>query len=339
LFWAIFAGFGPAFLYLLLRFLRENGRSNRSVRDDLVLTFLYAFGTVYYFCSVQGTTWFAAHIVCCALLPLYVLWSLDARKPLLAGTALALCFMTRPTPVLAALFFAVEAINSSKRELASQTETNHGRRTGLLGFLSDVDWVRAFRRSMLFSLPILAAIAIVLWINDSRFDDPFVFGHEHLQIKWRYRIGKWSLFNYHYLSKNLAIFLAALPWLSHGAPFIKISQHGLALWFTTPHLLLTLWPKRITPTMVGLYLSTGLIALVDLCYQNSGWLQFGYRFSLDYMVFLFALLALGHRRFKMGFYSLLVFAVVVNLFGAITFDRMEQFYDNDLTQKVIFQPD
>jgi hypothetical protein len=32
-----------------------------------------------------------------------------------------------------------------------------------------------------------------------------------------------------------------------------------------------------------------------LLYQNTGWLQFGYRFSLDYVVFLVLLLAVDPR--------------------------------------------
>ena len=45
--------------------------------------------------------------------------------------------------------------------------------------------------------------------------------------------------------------------------------------------------------MVGLMIAAVAVALLDLCYQNSGWVQFGYRFSLDYMIFLVLLLALG----------------------------------------------
>ena len=48
LFWAVLAGLGPALLYVLLRHLRESGRSQRSVREDLVLTTLFAFGSPFY---------------------------------------------------------------------------------------------------------------------------------------------------------------------------------------------------------------------------------------------------------------------------------------------------
>jgi hypothetical protein len=120
---------------------------------------------------------------------------------------------------------------------------------------------------------------------------------------------------------------------------VKVSLHGLALWVTTPNLLWVLWPKRVDTRMVGFIAASALICLLNLSYQNSGWIQFGYRFALDYMPFLFVLLALGGRRFGVGFFACLVLAFVVNTFGAITFDRSWQFYDNDRTQNRLFQPD
>lgn len=91
--------------------------------------------------------------------------------------------------------------------------------------------------------------------------------------------------------------------------------------------------------MRGLYFAAAAVALFDLCYQNTGWVQFGYRFALDYMVVLIALLALGGRRFGPGFIALAVFAIAVNTFGAITFDNNAAFYFIDLSQQVLFQPD
>ena len=63
------------------------------------------------------------------------------------------------------------------------------------------------------------------------------------------------------------------------------------------------------------------------------------RFALDYLVLLFAMLAVGGRRFGLGFHALVPWAVAVNLFGAITFDRAHRFYDRDATQRVLVQPD
>ena len=87
------AGLAPALLYVLLRDLKERGRSSRSDRENLTLTFLFAFGTVFFFTAVQGAVWFAAHVVACVLLPLYLLFAFDAKRPALAGLVLGLLFM------------------------------------------------------------------------------------------------------------------------------------------------------------------------------------------------------------------------------------------------------
>jgi hypothetical protein len=339
LIWAILAGFGPALLFVLLGRLRAAGHSARTVREDLVLTALFAFGTVWFFTAVQGTVWFAAHVVAVPLTALYVLWSLGAKKPLFAGLMLGLAFMTRPTTAFLVPFFLIEAMRVARPEDAPAPVPEHLWLKRVVVWLRGVQWRPVGRNVAFFSAPVIAIGLVAMWMNHARFDDPFEFGHTYLQIRWRPRIEKWGLFNFHYFAKNLAVFVAALPWLSATAPYVTVSRHGLALWVTTPNLLLTLWPKRVTTTMIALYIATLVVLVLNLCYQNSGWVQFGYRFSLDYMIPLFVLLALGARRIGPGFYLMMAFAIAVNTFGALTFDRAWEYYDQDPTQNVIFQPD
>jgi hypothetical protein len=326
LFWAIVAGLGPASVYVLLRRLRELGESQRTPRQDLWLTVLFAFGSAFFFAAVQGSVWFAAHVVAVPLIALYVFFALRGSRPLLAGSMLGLLLWTRPSTLCLGAVFAIEALAACRRDDASS-------------WLRGIDYRRALPKLLWFALPLVIAGGLVMWFNFVRFDDPFEYGHTHLRIRWKARIDTWGLTNYHYLAKNLAVFLAALPWLSSTSPYLKISRHGLALWFTTPHYLGVLWPKRVSTTYVALAIGAGTVALLDLCYQNSGWIQFAYRFSLDYAVLLIAMLAIGGRKQGVLWYVLLVFAIAVNLFGAITFDRVPLFYDHDPTQQLIFQPD
>lgn len=323
LFWALLAGLGPAATYWLLRRLREQGHSERTVAEDFALTALLAFGSAFFFTAVQGTVWFAAHVVALPLTALFVGFSLGARQPWLAGLCLGLACLARPTTLLLAPVFLFEAWRVSRSD---DQPTSHRLQ-------------RLLRPLVAFGTPIALLLAVNLWLNYARFDDPFEVGYRYLQIRWQGRIEKWGLFNYHYLGRNLAVMLASLPWLSGAAPYLKISRHGLALWVTTPQVLLPLSPKRTPALATGLYVGVAAVALMNLCYQNSGWIQFAYRFSLDYMAPLMALIAVTSGRFRVGFYALLAWAVAINTFGAITFDRAEQFYDHDATQRVMFQPD
>lgn len=339
LFWALLAGVAPALIYVMLRTLRERGHSERSMRDELLLTTIFAFGSVYFFTAVQGAVWFAAHVVASSLLALFVIFSLDARRPVLAGTMIGLLFMTRPTTLLAAAFFGLEALRMARPEGASDHADAPSVWQQAFRWVRDVSWKPVVKNVALFSIPMVVVVGITMALNYARFDHPLEFGHQYLQIRWLDRIEKWGLFNYHYMSKNLAVMLAAMPWISGAAPFVMLSRHGIALWITTPHFVQTLFPKRVTATMVGLFAAAGLVAFYDSLYQNSGWIQFGYRFSLDYAPFLFALLAMNRRKFGPVFWALAAFAIAVNTFGAVTFDRMWQFYDGDASQNVLFQPD
>ncbi|HEX6241214.1 MAG TPA: hypothetical protein VFZ61_09990 [Polyangiales bacterium] len=340
LFWAVVAGLAPALLFLLLRRLSERGESTRGLRDNLLLTALFAFGSVFFYVAVQGTVWFAAHVVASSLITLFILFSLGAERPLLAGAACGACLLTRATTPVMALFFLVEALRTYRRESAVPGDADAHPLLQAARWVVGADWLRVTRAVALFSLPVVVALGAQLWLNAARWGDPFNSGYEYLQIGWRGRIQTWGLFNYHYLSKNLAVFLASLPWLSDPATGgLKISLHGLALWFTTPNLLWLPWPARLDARLIGLYLVAGVIAAWDLCYQNSGWVQFGYRFALDYMPFLITALALGARRFGPLFGLALLFSIVVNTFGALTFDRAHRFYDNDHSQNRVFQPD
>ena len=72
------------------------------------------------------------------------------------------------------------------------------------------------------------------------------------------------------------------------------------------------------------------IALADFMYQNDGYVQFGFRFSLDYMLAIVMLLWLGSQAAlsTLRFRALVLLGVAVNTFGAVTFGRMWQFYFN-----------
>jgi hypothetical protein len=323
LIWVLFAGLGPMVLFLVLRFLRESGQSQRSASENVLVTSLFAVGSVYYFVAVQGAVWFAAHVVATTFVCLYLLFSFGARRPAAAGFALGLAFLCRPATLLLAPFFLLQAVSAA----------NH-RSRGTSSPQAPV--LQAFAT---FALPLALILAATLWHNTARFGDPFEFGHRFLQIRWRSRIETWGLFSTHYLPRNLTVFFLSVPWLMQSSPFVRISRHGLALWFSSPNLLWSLWPKTLDATIFALWAGVLPTAICTLLYQNTGWIQFGYRFSLDYLPLLFVLVALSGRRFGVAFLCCAFFAIVVNTFGAVTFDRFGQFYDDDPTQQVIFQSD
>jgi hypothetical protein len=191
----------------------------------------------------------------------------------------------------------------------------------------------AMRRPLLeFFAPVVAFAILGMIYNHVRFGSPTEFGHSYLSlgnhepVRQQQQIEQFGLASYHYLARNLSVALTLLPDFSAGSPYVKISGHGLALWITTPALLLLLWPRDKPPLHRVLWLTTLVVALPSLLYMNSGWVQFGYRFSLDYMVFLVMLLAIGGRPLGRVAKTLIVIGVIVNAFGAWSFDRDWSYY-------------
>jgi hypothetical protein len=178
-------------------------------------------------------------------------------------------------------------------------------------------------------VPLAVVGAILAWHNYARFGNPFEFGHRFLNVQWQDRIARFGLFNYHFLSRNLAAALVLLPRIMTRAPFVKISHHGMSLLVTSPNLAYTVMPQERNHLTKPLWLTIAAVAIPSLLYQNSGYIQFGYRFSLDYMVYFVVLLAIGNRRFTRLFKALVVVAFAVNLFLAITFDRYMEFSYDD----------
>jgi hypothetical protein len=294
--------------FAVLRRLKDLGLSERSVRDDLWLVACLGFGTVFYFSAVQGRVWFMAHVIAVALCLAYVWCSLEARHPLLAGLCLGLATMTRTPMAFLFPLFAFEAWRMS------------GGRDGMRDFV---------RRGLLFAAPVLVIAIIAVIHNVARFDEPLEFGHSYLAVRQQRNMETMGMFSHHYLARNLAVAFTLLPDFSSAKPYISINGHGLAMWFTTPVLFLLLWPKIKGPLHRPLWITVALVAVPTLLYQNSGWLQFGYRFSLDYMVLLILLLAVGGRPLTRIAKGLIIAGIVINLFGAFTFARYHQFYKAD----------
>src|SRR5256885_1292150 len=187
--------------------------------------------------------------------------------------------------------------------------------------------LRAVRGPLVrLAVPLVGFAIAGMVYNQIRFGAPTEFGPSYLQVRQQLQIEQYGLASYHYLARNLAVAFTLLPEISPRAPYIQISGHGLALWFTTPVLLLLLWPRDRNPLHRTLWLCVAVVALPSLLYQNSGWVQFGYRFSLDYLVLLVMLLAIGGRPLTWLARALIIAGIAINLFGAITFDRAWQYY-------------
>jgi len=302
----LLAPLGPMLLFLFLARLRAQGRTQRSETDDLWLSVMFGLGTVYFYSSVIGQVWYTAHIVSTVLAGLFLLAAVDAKRPILAGLCLGALALTRPQMGFFGIFYLTE-----------------------LWRVANGDRGKILRGLILVGVPVAAFAAVGAWFNWVRFHSFTEFGHTYLNVRWTDRIQRYGLFNYAFLSRNLASAFTTTPKLLGHAPWIQFPWHGISMLITTPALAYLLWPQiRDSDRTLyrALWATAAPIALLSFLYQNDGWVQFGFRFSIDYLLLLMTLLAVGNRPLTRTFRVLIVVGIGVNLFGALTFGRAWQLY-------------
>jgi hypothetical protein len=299
LFTVLLAALGPMLLFLALRKLAARGDSSRSEVDDLTITALFGVGTVYYYSSVIGQVWFTAHIVSTVLAGLFVLASLDARYPIWAGLALGALTLTRPQMGFWGIFFLYEAHRAKK------------------------PWISTMLK---VGIPVAIFGIAGAAFNWARFHSFSEFGHTYLNVRWTDRIQRYGLFNFAFLARNLSVAFFLTPKFLAKPPYFQLPWHGLSMFITTPALMLLLWPRVKNSLHTALWITVAPIALLGFMYQNDGWVQFGYRFIIDFLFGLMMLFAVGGRPITRRVQALIVLGIAVNLFGALTFGRSWQFY-------------
>ena len=335
---AVFAALNVALLYRFLRRLSETGEEGGAGSSDLApsgsaaprdpwdhawLAMLYGFGTLALSCSIRGEVWYTAQTLGVTLTLGYLLSSLRARRPLLAGLLLGCAAITRTPLLFSIVFFLLEAVlapadgslpvgatRSNLREALSLALTDPARRRLVLG------------RLVRFGLPFAAVLLPMAYVNDLRFGSPGEFGHSFLHAnRVNADINQYGLFNYHYLERNLHAAFTRLPLITLHPLRLGFDGHGMSILVTTPLFLLLLWPLQTPRLTRALWLTVAAVALPGLLYQNDGYFQFGFRFSLDYTPHLFALLSLGGRPLDGKFWALGWAGVAVNAWGAAVFNR------------------
>ncbi len=293
--------------------------------DRLWLAALFAFGTVSWYCSVRGQVWFTALAMGLTLHLLAVYFGQGARRPFWAGLFLGLGVATRTPLLFASIFVPLEALFPDGRLC-------------LLGGPAVVR--RAVTNVLWFALPMAIIGAGLAWFNWVRWENPLEFGHLYLLEGTRVPTREHGLFNSLFLNGNLSAAITNMPRVFWSEPYVAVTRHGLGLLASTPALLAMFGAKRLPESLAvdadlerqrtglhrNLLITLAAVMVPGLLYQNDGWQQFAYRFSMDFLPLLLGVFALRVQRLSLLTKALIVIAVVVQGFGAITFGRAEQFY-------------
>jgi hypothetical protein len=108
---------------------------------------------------------------------------------------------------------------------------------------------------------------------------------------------------------------------SAAAPYLRWSIHGMGLLVGSPWLLLLARARQSFPQRLGLGLAALAVAIPALLYQNTGQMQFSYRFALDFLPLLLALLVVGGGARGRLFPALVLVSAAIQLHGAWWYAR------------------
>jgi len=255
---------------------------------------LVGFGTIIWFLSTSGSSWYLGQISACFFLLAALNESNGKKRPFLVGLFLGAAYLSRLPTILSFPLF-VYLIKGKK----------------------------ITKNIIKFGLGILPFLALNFLYNYIRFGTIFDKGYllipEVLDEIW-YEKG---LFNLSYIPRHLKIIFASFPIFQNQFPFIIPSWAGLSIWITTPAFIYSFFSNIKERVVQISWLVIILISLVIFSHGTTGFAQFGYRFAVDFYPFLIFLTIKGvsKGKLKTHHWILLIVSILVNLWGVIWINK------------------
>lgn len=308
-FGVILGALAVTLFYWLAVALARRGELHRTEPEALALAGVLGFGTLLFSCAIRGEVWFLAEVLGVVLTCLYLRAAVGGAQPVLAGVLWSMATLTRTPLVFTGLFFFVEVLAPGPTGRWAQLRTALRQPRG---------WLKPVLGFVAGAAP-LAILAMLF--NWARFGSPGEFGHRFLyDNRVNVDIDTHGLFSPVYLARNLEAAFLMLPRVQWSPFRLGYDPRGLSLGVTMPWLVLLVFPRARPRLHWPVWLTVALCALPGLFYQNTGYMQFGFRFSLDYTPYLVLLLGLSGWSFRSTLVRILVgAAVVVNTWGALAF--------------------
>jgi len=166
--------------------------------------------------------------------------------------------------------------------------------------------------------------AVYNWV---RFGDILEFGHVYLPHSQDLG-GK--IFSCDYLARNLHHVFLQIPVWNFDLNRVDFDDRGIAIWISSPIILLGLvffFQKKISvPEKIISGLCLIAIWVPLLLHESNGWLQFGYRYSIDLIPLLLILVGRTLRRNYLWLFPLALYSVLINIYGAVWFYKFSEFF-------------
>lgn len=271
----------------------------RPITSRIWLVVLFGFSTAIWWVTTRGGVWHMGHLIASMVTLVALIEAWGRRRSWLIGLLVGAAFLTRAPLALAAPFFAW-ALN----------------RDPGVGPFEERAW--PWWRWAGYTVGIAPAVLFALWYNTARFGSPLESGYGLASLPpfleaQRSR----GVFSLDHLRMNLDYLLVHLPRLIDTPPFLRPDGLGMSILLTSPGLLLAVGANWRSKEVNALGLTALGVLVPSLLYYGGGWLQYGYRYALDSIPFVMAIVGLGVARRGLPTWgkALIACGVVVNLIG------------------------
>ena len=232
------------------------------------LAALGAFGTMLFTLAIEGDFYYLAHLESVLLAFVALIEWHDRRRSWVLGLLVGLSALARPTLLLMALPLGLVLLAEARDRVRTAAE---------------------------FALPIAGAVLVTAAWDYVRFGSVLETGYG---IAWitppLEALRSQGLFSIVHVPTNLALFVGGGFGIRDAFPWLVPSSEGQSILLTTPALLVAVnagFRGRLNQMLWGVAMLTAIP--VFLYYGGGGGATYGYRYAMDFIPFLFALVAIA----------------------------------------------
>jgi hypothetical protein len=247
----------------------------RNLVDRFFLVVLLGFSTQIWWVTTRGGVWHTGQLIATILTLACLIELWGSRRAWLIGLLAGFAFLTRAPLAFAIPFYA-------------------------LLLAGDLVWEPRrwpWRTWIALAAGVLPSIAFFFWYNAVRFGSPFESGYALATLAgWLEAQRQLGLFSTAHIAMNIDYLFLHTPRRIAEFPFFQPDGLGMSIFITSPGLLYAVrapWRASRTWWLTGAAL---LVLIPTLLYYGGGWLQYGYRYALDSIPFVWALCALAAAR-------------------------------------------
>lgn len=315
-----FSSLNVVIVYLLLERIKKEFLPQISFFGKFIFLILFAFGTTHFYVGTLGSAWHVNQMVTAflATLGIYVILKKNRKTTdyLMASFIFSVALLGRFTIamllVLPIFLYLWDNFLTKKLNL-------HGKIIFWRNFL------------IIFGLPLLFFVLLSFSYNYLRFGNPLEYGYSYIHesaylAQLREKNGFSSFKN---LINNSWYMLFEIPSIGLSDKFhLNFNLKGNSIFFLTPPFLAAFLAspiKRIKkkisldPYVFSLWLAAIITIIPSLLHYSTGWMQFGYRYTLDITVLLLLLSIFGIKgKINLLYVMGVAFSICVYFWGIVS---------------------